>query len=91
MLDALLLAGWIGCQAWDLQSTHAALQRPGVVEGNPVLGQSMGRIVAIKVSVNVGAGVWWSRTRHNKSQATRTILPLMMAGAGCTAGMLNSR
>lgn len=82
MKTALLLS-WFACQSLDYGTTMAAL--PRFAEGNPIYGQSRGRLTAIKLSVNVGAFLWYRESSHNK----KWIIPVAMASSGCAAGVVN--
>jgi hypothetical protein len=88
MLNAALLSLMVGCQGFDLGTTTAALTRPTIHEGNPVMRGP--QLVAVKVSVNVGAVLWQSHlTATHPHGAVRWILPVGFAATGCTAGLLN--
>lgn len=73
-----LLTAWIACQSLDGGTTAYGF-RHGFREGNVVMQRA---IVPIKVSVNVGAILWY---RHTKRRA----LPVTYALAGCTGGSWN--
>jgi hypothetical protein len=83
-MSTLLLAAWLGCQAFDMTTTAFALRNPAIQERNPVMRGSRG--YALKIGVNVGLFLW---TRHDQSPAGRTVVPLVMASVGCAAGLLN--
>jgi hypothetical protein len=82
-----LLILWASCQSLDLGTTITALQRPSYVETNPVL--RGGRLIPIKVSVNVGMWIWRDKARERR--LSRVGVPLVMAASGCVAGGLNLR
>lgn len=88
MLETLLLGAWIGCQSLDLGTTLYALNRPGYREANPLMAGSQTKIIAIKVSVNVGAFAF-NQAFIPKGRKIRYVLPSVYAGLGCLAGGIN--
>lgn len=86
MIEGLLLAAWIGCQAFDIHTTLDALKQPTAYEGNPLIRGR--RLVAVKVGVNVAAfGVW----RSMKQRSRRNIVAGTFAIGGCVPAVLNRR
>jgi hypothetical protein len=83
-MNTLFLAAWLGCQAFDMTTTAVALRNPAIQEVNPLMRGSGG--YALKIGLNVGLFLW---ARHDQSPAARTVVPLVMASAGCAAGLLN--
>lgn len=86
MLSNLLLVAWMGCQGLDLGTTVAALQRPAVVEANPVIRGR--RLAAVKVGINVGFLIWRG---HRKNATHRNIMAGIFAAEGCVPGAMNLR
>lgn len=81
-MTGLLLAAWIGCQAFDLSSTAIALRDPAFREANPLLRHHG---YEIKISVNAGM-LLWQRRMHGKR---KNVVSATMAIAGCSAGAVN--
>lgn len=86
MLDALLLTAALACPALDLGTTMMALNRPGFVEGNPIMGQSKARIVGTKLAVVVPLITWGAKTER---KAVKRGIFISTAAANCTAGLVN--
>ena len=80
-----LYAAWIACQALDTTSTALALHRGSFHEGNPFLPVDARAIVAVKVTVNLGAAAFQPHTTGR----VRYVLPLTLAGTECAAGVWN--
>lgn len=90
--DTLILpsAAFLSAQAADLVTTSAAINR-GAVEANPIMGQGMGRQVALKAAVSVGVLLvarQMARTGHPR--AAKIMLWAATAGIGAVA-VHNSR
>lgn len=83
-MTGLLLAAWIGCQAFDTTST-LRMMGPHYAEGNPLYRNNRAAVAGIKVTVNlIGVAAWM------RSEKTHRAVPLIFAGAGCAAGTWNA-
>jgi len=89
MLQTILLAAlWTGCQFADVKTTMTALRNPNVVEGNPIFGNNKRIIIGVKIATNGAMLPLWAKKSKGKA---RVAMPLIAAGAGCTAAVYNSR
>lgn len=86
-MNVLLITLALTCQSFDIATTSQALGRGYYAEANPLLGNSRGRIVAAKVSVNVGMFLWRAKA---KNKTVKTAIPVSLAAAGCIGGTVNS-
>ena len=68
---------FLTAQVGDLVSTHIAVQRPGIVEGNALMGQSEAQRIALKAAGT--AGILWLTSKlatHHPRVATVTLYAL---------------
>lgn len=77
-----LLAAYITGQSGDTISTIVALQKPNLFrEGNPVLGNSINRIVLTKVAINTTTIITASKFRKKHPKVSFVLL-----GTGAALG-----
>jgi len=86
-MNTLLLAAWISCQSLDIGTTIYALNNGNFKDVNPLM-SSPGRVITLKVSINIGTGLLYHEIRKPGSKK-RMVIPIVMSTHGCISGIIN--